>query len=161
MLPPDASFRTPYTPPRFGTQQKLSQKCVDAVSELFYLGLRQGGSPAVSSTSNKRGNDMIFKKSSECLTMQDRIDAIYEARRRFIDADERYQKACQTADDLTLDIRVAKRVGNDDEAAALQSRYAEHSQSVWWPAYKEWRDSAKALMAALDVDADRIGMALS
>jgi Tfp pilus assembly protein PilF len=100
-------------------------------------------------------------RQSRRQSMQDRVDAIYEARKRFIDADERYQQACQTADDLTLDIRVAKRAGNDVEVAVLQSKYAEHSQNVWWPAYKEWKASAKALMSALDVDADRIGRALS
>jgi hypothetical protein len=93
--------------------------------------------------------------------MHDRVDAIYEARKRFIDADERYLKACQATNDLTLDIRVAKRAGNDEEVAALQSRYAEHSQNVWWPAYQEWKESAKALMAALDVNVERIGSALS
>jgi hypothetical protein len=93
--------------------------------------------------------------------MHDRVDAIYEARKRFIDADERYLKACQGSNDLILDIRVAKRAGNDEEVAALQSRYAEHSQNVWWPAYQEWRESAKALMAALDVNVERIESALS
>jgi IS5 family transposase len=93
--------------------------------------------------------------------LQDSVDAIYEARKRFLVADVRYREESEALDDLALDIRVATRAGNEEEVAMLTSKRSTYASSVWYPAYNEWKASAKALMAALDVDADRIRIALS
>jgi len=87
-----------------------------------------------------------------------KTEAIFEARKRFLIAHEREREAMKAADEIRLDIRLAEREGQPTEA--LKERKAEHNSKVWHPAYCEWRDAAKALCEALDIEPQALKSAL-
>jgi len=84
------------------------------------------------------------------------IEEIYDARSLYFCTIEREKKASKKLADYRLDQQIAERNGDTAAAEEANAHHKEFVNTEWYPAYRSKKEAARALCAALGLDADQL-----